>query len=87
MGQLFASGRIVDLILAFTVAEIGFFFVFRRVTGRGPISADLAVNLLSGIFLLLALRCALTGAWWGWVGLFLFGSLLAHGADLWRRWR
>jgi hypothetical protein len=87
MGPLFASGRIVDLILVFTAIEVAFFFAYRYRTGRGVAPLDLVINLSSGIFLMLALRCALVGAWWGWIGLCLFGSLLAHVCDLGRRWR
>lgn len=36
---------------------------------------------------MLALRGALVGAWWGWIGLCLAASLLAHLADLRRRWQ
>jgi hypothetical protein len=87
MAALFLSGRIVDLILAFTVLELFFLFAYRRATGRGVAPGDILLNLLSGIGLMLALRCALTGAWWGWIGLWLFAALLAHLGDLWRRWR
>jgi hypothetical protein len=87
MAALFGSGRIVDFILALTAFEVVFFSLYRRRTGRGIPSLELVINLLSGIFLLLALRCALIGAWWGWIGLYLFCSLLAHSSDLWRRWR
>ncbi len=87
MAPLFASGRIVDLILAFAVFEVLGLWVYRRLTGHGIAPVDLAINLLSGISLLLAVRMALVGAWWGWVGLFLFLSLLAHVGDLARRWR
>jgi fatty acid desaturase len=87
MAPLFASGRIVDLILAFTVFEVVALSLYRRRTGHGVPAIDIVFNLLSGICLLGALRCALGGAWWGWIGACLFGSLVAHVADLWRRWR
>jgi hypothetical protein len=87
MGPLFVSGRIVDFILIFTAAELLLFFAYRRRIGHGVVALDLLINLLSGIFLLLALRCALVNAWWGWIGMCLFGSLMAHASDLWRRWR
>jgi hypothetical protein len=87
LAALFASGRIVDLILVFTLLEVAAVWLYRRATGRGIAPVALAINLLSGIALLVALRLALTGAWWGWIGLFLFLSLLAHLADLARRWR
>jgi hypothetical protein len=87
MAPLFLSGRIVDLIVAFTLLEVLFLIAYRRLTGRGVAPGDVLLNILSGIGLMLALRCALTGAWWGWIGLCLFGALIAHLGDLWRRWR
>jgi hypothetical protein len=87
MGDLFMSGRIVDLILVLTLLERVFFLAYRRLTGHGVAPFELVLNLLSGVFLLLALRCALSGLWWGWIGLCLFGSLMAHSSDLWRRWQ
>jgi hypothetical protein len=44
-------------------------------------------NLLSGMCLLAALRVGLAGAWWGWIALALLAALVAHVADLGRRWR
>ncbi len=86
MTTLFVSGRIIDLILALTMLEAIVVVTYRRRTGRGVRSGDLAANLLAGVCLLLALRCALTGASWPWVALWLFASLVAHVADLRRRW-
>jgi hypothetical protein len=86
MAGLFASGRIVDLILIFTVFEVALLSAYRRRTGQGVRLRDLAPNMLSGMCLLLALRCSIADAWWGWVGLCLFGSLIAHAMDLYRRW-
>jgi hypothetical protein len=86
MRALFASGHIVDIVLALTAAEaIGVVWYARR-TGRGPAPAAFLGNLLSGICLMLALRVALVGAWWGWIGLCLVGALAAHLGDLRRRW-
>jgi hypothetical protein len=86
MSGLFASGRIVDLILALTVLEWFALTAYRRRTGRGPAPAPLAANLLAGVCLLLAVRAALVDAWWGWLALCLAGSLVAHLADLGLRW-
>ena len=44
-------------------------------------------NLVSGGFLLLAVRAALGGAWWGWVSLCLLAALIGHLEDLRRAWR
>ena len=59
MLTLFATGHIVDLILAFTVVEAVLVIALHRRTGRGPSPADLLSNLLSGVCLMLALRGAL----------------------------
>ena len=87
MSGLFASGRIVDLVLGLTVLEGLALMAYRRRTGRGPAPAPLLANLLAGICLLLAVRAALVDAWWGWLALCLAGSLVAHLADLGLRWR
>jgi len=87
MAALFGSGRIVDFILAFTALELLFLIAYRRRTGQGVPPLELVINISSGVFLLLALRFVLAGAWWGWIGFCLFGSLFAHAFDLWRRWR
>jgi hypothetical protein len=87
MAALFASGRIVDVILALTLAEAVGLVAWHRRTGRGVAPADFLGNLLSGVCLLLALRAGLAGAWWGWIALALLAALAAHMADLARRWR
>lgn len=86
MSEVFASGRIVDLILVLVVLEGGAIAAYHHRTGHGPALLDILGNLLAGAGLLLALRAALTGAWWGWIALCLFAALLAHMIDLWRRW-
>jgi hypothetical protein len=86
LAALFASGRIVDIVLAFTVVEALGLAAYHRLTGRGIAMRDVAATLLSGLCLMIALRCVLSGAWWGWVGLCLSGALVAHVADLARRW-
>lgn len=86
MSTLFEGGRIVDLILAFTALEAALVVLYHRGTGRGPAPADFLVNLASGVCLMLALRCALVGAWWGWLALCLAAALVAHLTDLARRW-
>ncbi len=87
MGEFFASGRFVDLVLIMVVAEGLALTLYHRRTGRGVPPSDLAGSLLSGLCLLLALRAALVGAWWGWIGVFLTASLFTHAADLLQRWR
>lgn len=87
MTELLASGRIVDLILATMVLEGIVLIAYNRRTGRGVAPVDLLINLLAGMCLLLALRAALTGLSWRWTAAWLAAALLAHLADLWRRWR
>jgi hypothetical protein len=87
VSDLFTSGRIVDLIVALTVVEGLVLAAHHRRTGRGIAPLDLIGNLLAGGFLLLALRAALTGASWSWIGAALAAALVAHLTDLARRWR
>ena len=87
MRWLIESGRIADVIVALTLAEWLALAAWHRRTGGGVAGADLAGNLLAGVCLVLALRCALTEAGWGWIALWLAASLGAHLADLRRRWR
>jgi uncharacterized membrane protein YjjP (DUF1212 family) len=85
MRELYASGRIVDILLAFLALEVVAWVLWRRRQGL-PIRVTAPIRaLLPGILLLLALREALTGANWVWVALWLTVSLPAHLADFWRR--
>jgi len=79
MAALFASGRIIDLILLFIVLECALLAWIRRDELR---LRDLLPNILSGAALMLAVRCALVGAGWVWVAASLLGALLAHLSDL-----
>lgn len=86
MAALFASGRIVDLILLLVIAEAALLLAWRSRTGRGVATGDLVPMLSAGICLMLALRAALVGAAWLWIAPWLFLALLAHLADIARRW-
>ena len=87
MADLFASGRLVDLILVLVVIEVAVLLVYWRRTGRGVAPLDLLPNLCAGAFLLLALRVTLTGGGWMLASSCLATAGLAHLADLYRRWR
>ncbi len=87
MADFFTSGRVIDLILVLLLIEGVVLAIVHRRTGRGLAPADLAGFILSGLFLLLAVRTALVGAWWGWVSLCFSASLLTHLADLRNRWK
>jgi hypothetical protein len=86
MVSLFASGRIVDIVLAITAIEAVILVIHHRRTGCGPAPKELLGYLLSGVCLMLALRAALVDAWWGWVALWLVAAFAAHLSDLRRRW-
>jgi hypothetical protein len=87
MAELFASGRLVDLILIIVVIEGGCLSIFWRSRRRGVSPGDLLPNLCAGAFLLLALRLALGGAGWELSCASLAAAGLAHLVDLSRRWR
>ncbi len=87
LSALFASGHIIDLILAAVCLEATALLLYRRRSGAGLAFADLLPNLLAGACLLLAVRCALIGLAWVWIAAPLAASLVFHLIDLRRRWR
>lgn len=87
MTDLISSGRLIDLILALMVAEVVALWAYRARTGQGPAAIDVAILLVAGGSLMLAVRAALVGAAPHWIAVCLTVSLLAHLADLGRRWR
>ena len=78
---------LIDLVIAFTVIEGAALLLYHRATGRGVVPREFLLNMLSGLCLMLALRALLRDAGAAWVAACLLGAGLAHGADLWRRWR
>jgi hypothetical protein len=86
MAELFANGRIVDLILALTILEGIALVLYQRKTGRGPKFAAILSTLLPGVFLMLTVRGAIVGESWRWLALYLLAALVAHVMDLARRW-
>lgn len=81
MGTFFASGHAVDLVLVVMLAEA----VYLKT--RGWLAGDIALLLLPGALMLLALRAALTDASWEWVALPLALSFPVHMLDVKRRIR
>jgi len=86
MADFFSTGRIADLVLVIMALECAGLIVYWRQTQRGVPPSDFALNLLSGFCLALALRIALAGVWWGWIGASLAMAGLAHALDLTMRW-
>lgn len=85
--QLLAGTRLVDAVIAITVAEAIALVVYYKVAGRGVAPSEFGLNLLSGLMLMLALRSSVAASGWVWTASFLAGSGAAHAADLWSRWR
>ena len=84
--QLVTSGRVVDVVIGFMILEALALHIYHRRTSLGPAPADTIAMLLAGLCLLLALRASLTQSDWTWVAAFLAAALVAHLADLHRRW-
>lgn len=87
MADLFASGRLVDLILLVVAIEAAALLWYWARARRGIAPLDLLPNLFAGALLLLALRATLAGGGWMLVSLFLAAAGLAHLTDIRRRWR
>ena len=87
MAELFASGHVVDLIIAFMVIEAVVMLAWHKRTGTGIAPIPFVASLLAGFFLLLALRSALTGGAWQFIALWLLAALAAHLADAALRWK
>ncbi len=78
---------VVDVVIAFTAAELVVLWAWHRFTGRGLPAADYALSLLSGLLLMGALRGVLTPGAGAWALVSLAGSGLCHALDLRQRWR
>lgn len=85
MQLLIESGRIADIILLLIVLEIVALALLSRVM-RAPRLPDLLGTLLSGLFLVGALKSCVAGAPWTITAALLLAALAAHMFDLWRRW-
>jgi hypothetical protein len=87
MAELFANGRLVDVVLFIVAIEAALLVIYWRSTRRGVSPGDLLPNLCAGGFLLLALRLSLGGAGWQLCCGSLAAAGLAHLVDLNRHWR
>ena len=86
MTAVLLHGRVLDCILAAMVCEGLGLTMLWRFGRRGVAPGALLWNLGSGACLLLAMRLALGGAWWGFVSGALLGALVLHLGDLRRQW-
>ena len=87
MAEIFSGGGIVDALLVLLAVEAVALGWWWRRTGRGVAPRAFLPFLAAGAGLLLAMRTALAGGWWGWVGLWLALAGIAHAVDLRGRWR
>lgn len=87
MADLFASGRLIDLILIVVVVEAAILLLVWRYGRRGVAPGDLLPNLCAGAFLLLAFRVTLGGGGWMLACGCLAAAGVAHLIDVIRRWR
>ncbi len=85
MIELFSSGGVAEIILAVLALEALGFAAWHRRDANQIRTLNFVLAALPGACLVLALRAALTGAGWGWIGLWLAASFPAHLVDLWRR--
>lgn len=87
MAELFSTGLIADIMLAFMALEAIVLVLYRRKTNRGLTPRAVFWMLLPGACLVLAFRAALVGAAWQWVALAVSVSLIAHLGYLRQRLR
>ena len=86
VAELFATGSVVDCILALMLIESIALILIGRKLRSGIPALQVLVNLAAGAALLLALRAALLGSPWKWISLWLLAALVAHLLDLRYRW-
>ena len=84
---LLVSPNLIDLILVVTLIEAIILVLWRRPPQHGLSRIAVGWMLLPGVFLLLAIRAALSDAAWPWVPIALTASLITHLLDLRARWR
>jgi hypothetical protein len=85
MRELFSTGMVADIVLGFMALEVVILRAWRRHGHRRISFARLLIPALPGVFLVLALRGALTDASWSWIAAWLCAALLAHLVDLHER--
>lgn len=82
LASLFASGRIIDVILGLVMLEAVALVAWRVHGGGGLLLPPFFCNLASGAALMLAVRAALIGSDWTVVAFCLFASLMAHVGEV-----
>ena len=86
MADMIINAALIDWILALVALEGAAVLGWRALSGRGPQPLAFLSTLMTGAFLLVALRGAVSGASGGWIGACVFAGCLAHFVDLTARW-
>ena len=83
--QWVTGGGLIDTIIGITLLETAAMLLHHYQTKRGLAPRDYLLNVVSGLCLMLALRCSLSGAAWYFMSLWLMAAGLAHVTDIgWR---
>ncbi len=85
--SFYAGPLVVDIAIAFIALEALLLWLLYSARGWGIAPSQYLLTLVSGLFLMLALRCALTPEGWLGMALALVAAGLAHAADLRQRFR
>ncbi len=83
----FSIATLIDAVIVVTLVECAALTLWYRVSSTGVSPRDFALNLLSGLCLMFALRCLARDAGSAWIALFLLAAGIAHAADIVRRWQ
>ena len=78
---------VIDVVIAITITEGVLLVVFHRLTGRGLAPRDFALNMLSGLCLIVASRCLARDIGVAAVAACLIGAGAAHVTDIWGRFK
>lgn len=87
MNELLSMNLIVDAVIAVTLLEFVVLLAWHKRQGGGVAPRDFVLNMVSGLCLMFALRCALHQNGAAWIAFFLLCAGIAHGADVRARWR
>jgi hypothetical protein len=87
MNESSVIAQVIELVIAFTLIECIVLALYHRATGKGVAPRDFVANVVSGLCLMLALHCVARDAGAASVALFILAAGIAHGTDLWMRWR
>ena len=84
---LWNSGWLLNGVILLTLIELAALVLYRRLSGRGIPARDYALNMLSGLCLMLAVRSVMLNEAWFATAAWLSAAGLVHVIDMVRRWR